>query len=92
MPYDGFLAAARSMVPNITTFELTVLAGAWIRLNVDGESEADTTRWARRELGMATPVDEVIELRAEGASLRQIAAQVGVSRMTVSRLLAQHAA
>jgi len=89
MTLDSLFETAMRVVPGIRQTDFVVLAAAWTRIYVDGESPSRVIRWARQILGLEPEpaVDELQQLREHGASVRAIAERTGLSRTTVARRL-----
>ena len=92
MNLEKLLYTAKAMMPNITAFELAVVAAVWLRMYLDHEDPAQVVRWARRLLGLVPASQHLTELREAGASIREIAAATGLPKTTVARILSQLAA
>jgi hypothetical protein len=92
MTLESLLGTAKVMVPGVTVAELAVVAAVWMHVYLDGESEDQVIRWARKFLGTTPSGERLVELRRAGASIRQIAAATGLPKSTVARLTSQAAA
>lgn len=93
---DGLMAvaeAAERLGIDLAIPDLLILAAARLRIELDGEDQADVVRWARKQLGMAaTTVDELLALQAQGLSVRAIARMTGIPKSSVALRLSQAAA
>jgi hypothetical protein len=91
---EGVAAAAEQLGRSPDIVDLLILTAARLRIELDGEDQSRTMKWARELMGIAEPDNpaDLAALRARGLSIREIASRTGLPKSSVQRVLSRMAA